>query len=195
MTYTSHMKQRRGEQTRARIAAAALEILRERGSAGLTMRRVAVRTGLALSNVQYHYGSREALLVGLTDHHLALCRDALVRGVERAGPVTLRAVLEVSLCDAEALASASAFRELFALARTEPKVHERLVAHYQQGFSDMIGLLAQTWPSSPEDALAEVATILLTSLEGSYLLADVTPVTGRRLADRLEGVAVALLGS
>ncbi|MEO0600593.1 MAG: TetR/AcrR family transcriptional regulator [Myxococcota bacterium] len=188
------MKQRRGEQTRARIAAAALELLRERGSAGLTMRQVAVRTELALSNVQYHYASREALLVGLTDHHLALCRDALVRGVARAGPVTLRAVLEVSLCDPEAIASASAFRELFALARTEPEVHERLVAYYRKGFSEMIELLGETWPTASRDALVEVATILLTSLEGAYLLADVTPVAGHRLAERLEAVAVALLG-
>lgn len=187
------MKQRRSEQTRARIVAAALELLREQGSAGLTMRRLAGRTGLALSNVQYHYRSREALLAGLTEHHLASCREAMVRGVERAGRLGVRTVIEVSLTDASALESASAFRELFALARTEPEVHRRLIVYYTRALSELVALLDAEWPGRGRERLEEAATVVMTSIEGAYLLVGATPVTGTRLAERLEAVVRALL--
>lgn len=186
------MKQDRGRRTRARIAGAALEVLRESGSAGLTMRRVASRTGLSLSNVQYHFKSREDLLVGITDHHLALCRDAMERGLERAGAITLRSILRVSLCDDAVRETAPAFRELFALARFEPSVAERVNQHYADGLEALVGLLAEE-SSASKARRREVATLLATSIEGAYLLSDVTPVSAARLAKRLEETARWLL--
>lgn len=176
---------RRGQDTRARIAAAALELLRERGSAGLTMRQVATRTGLSLSNVQYHFKFREQLLVGITEHHLELCSASMRQGLEAAGEVTLASVLRVSLCDEAVRATAPAFRELFALARVEAGVRERLDAHYAHSLEALVELLGSS-SDAPRERLFEVGTLVMTSIEGAYLLASATPVSPERLAACLE---------
>ena len=184
----------RGRQTRARIAATALALLRDKGSTGLTMRQVAAHSGLSLSNVQHHFKSREQLLIGITEHHLTLCSEALTRSLAKEPEITLGSILRVSLCDEDVLETAPAFRELFALARTEPGVRERLNAHYAHGLEQLVELLA-TISTQPGEQLVEVATVLMTSVEGAYLLAEATPVSGERLAARLEQVALQMLSN
>lgn len=182
----------RGEETRANIASAALELLREKGSAGLTMRGVASATGLSLSNVQYHFKTRAALLDGLTTHHLRRCSDAFEQAVRDAGAVSLRTILAASLCDERVLATGPAFRELFALARAEPNVHAQLTAYYAaslERFADFLGTISE----ASHDTRLEVATVLMTSIEGAYLLIDATPVTSPTLAKTLEAVAICML--
>jgi AcrR family transcriptional regulator len=182
----------RGEETRANIANAALELLREKGSAGLTMRGVATATGLSLSNVQYHFKNRASLLDGITTHHLRRCSDALERAVRDAGGLSLRTILVASLCDERVLATGPAFRELFALARTEPKVEAQLNAYYaasHERFTEFLGTISD----APRTTRIEVATVLMTSIEGAYLLMNATPVGARRLAERLEDVALCML--
>jgi len=186
------MKKNRGRETQARIAAAALDLLREKGSAGLTMRQVAARSGLSLSNVQYYFKSREQLLIGITEHHLTLCHEAMVQGLEEAGEITLRSSIHVSLCNEAVLASAPAFRELFALARNEPGVHERLTAYYMNSHRQFVDFLAAE-SARPREDLSEIVTLLMTSIEGAYLLTDATPVSNERLAKRLEEVALLML--
>lgn len=182
----------RGEETRANIATAALGLLRAKGSAGLTMRGVATATGLSLSNVQYHFKTRAALLDGVTEHHLRACSQALEHAVRDAGEVSLRTILLASLCDARVLATGPAFRELFALARTEPKVHAQLTRYYAASLERFTAFLS-TISTASEATRTEVATILMTSIEGAYLLLDATPVTARALAERLEEVASRML--
>lgn len=156
------------------------------------MRQVAARSGLSLSNVQHHFKSRELLLIGITEHHLNLCTESLHQAMAREPELSLGAVLRVSLCEPEVLATAPAFRELFALARSEPGVRKRLDDHYAHALEQLMALLETITPR-PEQELREIGTLLMTSLEGAYLLADATGVSGERLAARLEQVAMHLL--
>jgi len=182
----------RAQATRDRITAVAFELLREHGTAGMTMRQVALGAELSLSNVQYHFKSREALLVGVTEHHLAACRDALLAAVGPPERVTLRSVLRASLTDPRVLEVAPPFRELFAKALTEPGVRERLHAYYMRSLEGLVELLRQT-SRKPRKRLEEVATVLMTAIEGAYLLEEITPVSGKRLATVLEQVATSML--
>ncbi len=183
----------RGAATRRKIADAALQVLREEGARGLTMRQVAVRAGLALSNLQYHYPSREALLAGLVDCHLAACDEAMQRGLQEGVGDPLLETLRVSLCDSEVLASARVFRELFALAEQDLGVRQRLHAHFRVMLEDAVNGMAALGTGLPRESLTEVATVLLTSIEGYYLLSEVTPVSGERLAVVLADLAVSML--
>jgi len=74
-------KTQRGEQTRAAILGAALELFRERGYEDTTMRAIAERAGVALGNAYYYFRSKEHLIqafYGRThDEHLAACASAL----------------------------------------------------------------------------------------------------------------------
>jgi AcrR family transcriptional regulator len=55
----------RGRATRAQLLAAAADVLGERGFAAASMRVVAERAGVRLSLVQYHFGTRQGLLVAV----------------------------------------------------------------------------------------------------------------------------------
>ena len=57
----------RGQQTRAQLLAAAIDVLREQGYVAASMRAVADRAGTPLSLVQYHFGSKQGLLVAVMD--------------------------------------------------------------------------------------------------------------------------------
>jgi len=90
-------KTRKGELTRARIVAAALELFREKGYDETTMRAVAKKAGVSLGNTYYYFSSKEYLLEAyygeIHRHHLersdpvlAKERDLRARllGVEKA---------------------------------------------------------------------------------------------------------------
>ena len=55
-------KTQKGEQTKAAILSAALEIFHERGYEETTMRAIAKRAGVSLGNAYYYYGSKEHLI-------------------------------------------------------------------------------------------------------------------------------------
>jgi AcrR family transcriptional regulator len=55
-------KTQKGEQTRALILNAALEIFHERGYEETTMRAIAKRAGVSLGNAYYYFGSKEHLI-------------------------------------------------------------------------------------------------------------------------------------
>lgn len=56
-----------------RILEYALDLLAEHGSHGLTMRKVADRSGISLGNLQYYYKDREKLLMAMIDMYLNKC--------------------------------------------------------------------------------------------------------------------------
>ncbi|MEL6348736.1 MAG: hypothetical protein AAFV53_36870 [Myxococcota bacterium] len=157
------------------------------------MRKVAAKSGLSLSNVQYHYRTRALLLIGITDRHLAHCRESLITAAEPVDPLTLRNVLEISLLNENVRATAGPFRDLFALAKTEPAVHQRLMAHFRDAHQQLTALLGTIAPL-PREELDEVATIIMTALEGAYLISEAMPVSPERFVDRLDATARIMLG-
>ena len=54
--------------TRAGLLAAANEVLREQGYAGLTTRAVAAAAGAPMSQIQYHFGSKDGMVLALFEH-------------------------------------------------------------------------------------------------------------------------------
>lgn len=61
----------RGEATRARLTAAAHEILASEGLKGMSTRAVAERAGVALSLVHHHFGGKRGLLLAVMSDDLA----------------------------------------------------------------------------------------------------------------------------
>ncbi len=56
-----------GAETRARLLAAATELLAERGEAGVTLRSVTAAAGANVAAIQYHFGSRQALVAAVVE--------------------------------------------------------------------------------------------------------------------------------
>ncbi len=70
----------RGEQTRAAILDAALDLFEEVGYEGTTMRAIAERAGVSVGNAYYYFDSKEQLIQGFYDR---VAEQHLARSVER----------------------------------------------------------------------------------------------------------------
>ncbi|MDX1502242.1 MAG: TetR family transcriptional regulator [Thermoanaerobaculia bacterium] len=74
-------KTAKAERTRGRILDAALELLRERGYEGTTMRRIARRAGTSVGSAYYYFPSKghlvQAFYARTHQEHLAACEDVL----------------------------------------------------------------------------------------------------------------------
>ena len=92
-------KTEKAERTRSRILEAALELLRERGYEGATMRMIAERAGSSLGSAYYYFPSKEHLVQAFYDRthdeHLAIC-EPLLEG-ETSFERRLRLVLTTKL--------------------------------------------------------------------------------------------------
>jgi AcrR family transcriptional regulator len=99
----THPKSARGEQTRAAIVAAALELFRERGYEKTTMRAVADAAGVSIGNAYYYVPSKEHLIQAFYDRtqeeHAAAVRPVLAGGTGFAA--RLSGVLEAYVDVAE----------------------------------------------------------------------------------------------
>jgi len=75
------MATRKGEETKARIVAAALDLFRERGYEETTMRAVAERADVALGNAYYYFKGKEYLLQAyyhrMQEDHVAVAQHVL----------------------------------------------------------------------------------------------------------------------
>ena len=89
----------KGDQTRAAILEAALDILQERGYEQTTMRAVAERAGVALGNAYYYFHSKEHLIQvfyqRLHDAHVAASQPVLEK--ERTLKARLLAVMQLKV--------------------------------------------------------------------------------------------------
>lgn len=73
------------QETGKRIIEAARRVLIREGSNGFSLRKVAAEAGLSLSNVQYHYGTRTALLEGILSGFVDEYREDMTRYLDSAG--------------------------------------------------------------------------------------------------------------
>ncbi len=79
----------RGEETRARIVQAALEVFAADGFAAASTRRIAAQAGVTPPALQYHFDSKEGLHRACADVIIAQC-DALLGPALKAGEEALR---------------------------------------------------------------------------------------------------------
>jgi AcrR family transcriptional regulator len=91
----------KGERTKERIVAAALELFREHGYDATTMRMVAEAAGVSLGNAYYYFASKDQLLQAfyreVHEAHVAAARPALAgkRALRDRLLAVMRAKLEV----------------------------------------------------------------------------------------------------
>ena len=125
-----------------RIIQAALEILRDQGDHGLTMRKLASRTGMSLSNVQYYFSTKEVLLAALVEDYLekctALITNAIAADESRSREESVKRFVSTALSDDPSIIEMCAiFRELWAVATRNPDVSMQL-DHYYRRYADIL---------------------------------------------------------
>ena len=75
-----------GQQTRARLMDAALELLAERGEDSVTLRALTDAAEANVAAVSYHFGSLQALCDAAVEHALGQYLDAQEKAVGALGP-------------------------------------------------------------------------------------------------------------
>lgn len=171
--------ERREEATR-RILDSAVELICEKGMAGVTMREIGARSGYSRALTAHHYGDKEGLLVALIDQIVVNIRNArLARSRARPG---LESVLEIVH---------------FALGRDPAQVrtlqafHAILVERRNTG-----GAVAEALERMTSESTAHVEAELRIGIEAGEVRSDLDPaVEAIAIIGAMRGVSAQLIGA
>lgn len=135
----------RGRETRHQLLTAAIGVLREQGYVATSMRAVSERAGTPLSLVQYHFGSKQGLLVAVMDEMNARGweRQRALWADGRAFAEQWRTACEY-LNDDVSSGYVRILWELWAAGLADPELAERWRAS-QRGWRDMIVERLDRW--------------------------------------------------
>lgn len=160
------------------IIEATVQLLKEEGSEGLTLRKVAGRCGITLSNLQYYYPGKTALLQATADHFFRTCEEQIL--AERAealnedpasSHVFLKRLLTLLIvCELDELYNA-VFRELWALAIRDAALAAALRTYYRRYAAWMVDMIVELFPQA--DA---IVSLLIPYAEGYALVGESMPL-------------------
>ncbi|WP_421782188.1 TetR/AcrR family transcriptional regulator [Kiloniella litopenaei] len=149
---------------RAAIAAATLALLEEYGGEGLSMRRVAERSGMSLGNLQYHYKNKEELLSAILHNFLTEYLDK--NWGERKNCSLEQIFIEILTHDSFD-SCAVVFKELWSLSTRHDAIEVMLDTFYQQTHKLFCQLLTMSCRVSVEhEKITRIVNILLPFFEG-----------------------------
>jgi AcrR family transcriptional regulator len=151
----------RGDATRARIINAARKIAVHYGPTGLTLRAVATETGVALSNLQFHFANHNDLLRAVLDAELAAGERFVVKAVAARPHDLAGAAIDAFLALQHQRGAARLFFSFWAVATTSRPLRDALHAFYANWIARIAAVAA------PE--LHERAWLFVALLEGASL--------------------------
>jgi len=153
--------------TKDRILGAAEKLFMERGYAATSLREITAAAGVNLAAVNYHFGSKEALVREVFERRLGPLNAARIAYLDRlesaaAGrPLTVESIVEAIVVPAlhvsrEPLAGGAAFLRLLGRVILEPTgfVREILPAHYRDVIVRFKEAFTRALPNIPESELA-----------------------------------------
>ncbi|MGB8417032.1 TetR family transcriptional regulator [Paraburkholderia sp.] len=157
----------------AAILRTSKEALVEDGYAAFATRRVATRLGISLSNLQYYFSSREALLRATVEVELDRCLDVYRAIVARSASPQRRFqdLLECIIKQVNENEGARFVFEAWALAQHDDSVYavvERVYIDYRGIFTRLLG---QMYPLLTEEECHTRATVLTAQAEGMMIYA------------------------
>ena len=179
------------------IIESGLAIIAESGSHGMTMRGVANEAGISLSNLQYHFKDRDALLMGMIDYYLSKCAELSASilislpAKEHIQKSDLESFL-LGLFDNESLHElCKTFREIWAISTRNEVIKQYLDTYYVKSSS----LLAQAFRHLVDDdsQLDKIITLLIPYFEGYSITSDAMPMLPGQTAALLADIVWAIL--
>lgn len=167
---------KRAEKT-TKIIQTTIQLLCVEGAGGLTMRKVAKLSEIRLSNLQYYYKDKEALLEATIKDYFRQNEEEVTQSIAQLPndiPLEnlLEIILETSLIDGNSSPRCAMFREIWALATKMPIINDLVRSYYQQ-YNNW--LCKQFTPYS-EDA-ATIVSLLMPYVEGYSLMGNALPVS------------------
>jgi AcrR family transcriptional regulator len=164
----------RGREVYEQILRGTLRVLIESGASALTMRRVAVASGVQPGHLAYYFKSRQDLLRELLDALVGEYIEALDAIVHREG-VTVEqkfegAVMQI-IADIKTKRTTHVFTELWAMSNHDHFVRDRIEELYKRGYSIFDELIAELNPRLTEEDRRGVMLFIRSMLEGTTISA------------------------
>jgi AcrR family transcriptional regulator len=164
------VKSKKAQETKLHILEAARRVLLEKGYAGLTTRGVAATAQVPMSQIQYHFGSKEGMVLALFSH---MNSQLLLRQSEMFSDQNLSLSQKWELaCDYldDDLSSGyvRVLQELWAAGWSNPEIGKTVkegVFHWQNLLTDIARKAQETYgsfgPFEPEDISALVGSAFI----------------------------------
>ncbi|GHH85071.1 transcriptional regulator [Streptomyces sulfonofaciens] len=169
-----------GRRTRERIVRAAAGLVFRRGVAGTSIPDVQQAAGVSASQIYHYFGDKQGLVRAVVDHQVTATLDRQRPALDHLDSfAALRAWCEETVAG-QARRGCEGGCEIGSLAgelvETGPDTRAELVAAFERWEAPIRAGLVRMQRSGELDASADVhdlATVLLTSLQGGLLLAQV----------------------
>ncbi|HZW20289.1 TetR/AcrR family transcriptional regulator [Noviherbaspirillum sp.] len=182
-----------GMRTRNAIIDAAKKLLLEGGSLEFTLREVAVRAEISISNLQYYFPTRLAVLRAVVEPVVNAYLGDLKRAVTSGTPPrnTLNIIAERAMRDAKNAERTALWWHFVSLAAIDPECSRLLDDWYETVTRDLAQLIRAAHPDcGPAESLHR-ATLLVAMADGlSFQLG-----AGRRKRDYTRGLEAQFLAT
>lgn len=140
------------------------------GNAGLTMRRIAATAEISLGNLQYHFRTREALLLALLIRFLEPFEDRFAQVPDPQGEgleETLKQLFLEALTAPNFDPCSTIFKEIWAASSHSPDMQAALTGYYlrlAEFYRNVLAALAD--PGTPSVKIDRATAAMLPLLEG-----------------------------
>ncbi len=156
------------ETRRSNILDVTESLLIDAGNAGLTMRKIATSSGISLGNLQYHFATREDVLLALLTRFLAPYEERLEhlpKSLPEDVAEALKLMFENVLSDPDFDRCATIYKEIWAASSHSEEMRNALNAYYRRlarFYRELFSSVAapQTAPKKIERAAAAILPIL-----------------------------------
>ena len=167
----------------------AMTILKESGDQGLTMRKVAEKADMRLSNVQYYFKTKELLLGALLEGFLLEYAESMqllsISGQHDSEKKLSLLALHI-LNDIESSDCAVVFKEIWAIAERNSLVKEAVDEYYKKLHAMLFDALKQVAPDNCQEQQVNYAVaILLPFIEGYCITSSNLNVPTKKLSEQL----------
>ncbi|BCQ28721.1 TetR/AcrR family transcriptional regulator [Caballeronia novacaledonica] len=160
-----------GIRTRNAIVRVARKLLLENGPMEFSQRAVALSAGISVSNLQYYFPTRPAILRAVMAPVIEGYFDALKRALKdnESPRGTIEAILEMSLEDAKDSKNIPLWWHFFSLAATDPECAQMRDEWYDTMTKEFTELIRAVNPKRGATESAHIAVLLISMVDGMTL--------------------------
>ena len=174
----------------------ALLLLKNEGDYGVTMRKVAALADMSLSNVQYYYKNKDALLKSMADRYFQSCLEQIKKidtiQSDDCWKLEIEKLLRGFLVHGlEVTDMCRLFREYWAISTRNQAIDEHIKQYYREMvviLSDKLRPVAQS-----EQGLAKAVSVIIPFSEGYSITALAMPEDINSITSILQSLVVNLL--
>lgn len=159
---------KKSAETRAAIIRGAIDLLVEEGYHNFSLRKVAVRAGVSIGNLQHHFESKEKLIAVMLDDVISGYLEefqGLIRTTE-SPKEQLRSVIKRVVEDLGTKETTMFFPELWSLGNHEPAVGDFMHEMYGKYRDIYKEIIPEINPRLSDEQVERAALFIASSLEG-----------------------------